>query len=91
MIAAQIDGRRLGRIRLQRIADASGRTLQTALGQMVEPGAEIHTDGWKAYGKLTTTGYTHRVIRADTDPEAAVGRSRRRRPLNPRGMKCIPT
>jgi len=70
LIAAQIDGRKLGRIRLQRIADAAGRTLQTALGQMVELGAEIHTDGWKAYGKLTTTGYTHRVIRADTDPDA---------------------
>jgi len=68
LIAAQLDGRKLGRIRLQRIADAAAQTLQTALGQMVEPGAEIHTDGWRAYSSLPKAGYTHRVIRADTDP-----------------------
>jgi transposase-like protein len=69
LIAAQIDGRRLGRIRLQRIADASIRTLQPAIAQMVATGAEIHTDGWRAYGYLAKAGYTHRVIRADTDTE----------------------
>jgi len=67
LIAAQLDGRRLGRIRLQRIADAAAQTLQTALGQMAEPGAEIHTDGWRAYSQLAKAGYVHRVIRADTD------------------------
>mgnify|MGYP001567637624 FL=1 len=71
LIAAQLDGRKLGRIRLQRIADAAAQTLQSALGQMVEPGAEIHTDGWRAYGSLAKAGYTHRIIRADTD--ATVG------------------
>ena len=72
LIAAQLDGRRLGHIRLQRIADAAGQTLQTALGQMVEPGAEIHADGWRGHGFLAKAGYTHRAIRANTD--AAVGR-----------------
>lgn len=72
LIAAQLDGRRLGRIRLQRIADAAAQTLQTALGQMVAPGAEIHTDGWRAYSQLTKAGYAHRVIRADTDTTVGV-------------------
>jgi len=70
LIAAQIDGRRLGRIRLQRIADASARTLQAALADMVEPGTEIRTDGWRAYGFVAKAGYTHRIIRAETDPDA---------------------
>lgn len=70
LIAAQIDGRRLGRIRLQRIADASAQTLQGAVAQMVESGAEVQTDGWRAYGFLAKAGYTHRVIRAETDPTA---------------------
>jgi transposase-like protein len=68
LVAAQLDGRRLGRIRLHRIADAAAQTLQTALGQMVEPGTEIHTDGWRAYSQLAKAGYAHRVIRPATDP-----------------------
>lgn len=67
LLAVQLDGRKLGRIRLKRIADATSATLQTALKQMVEPGAQIHTDGWRAYGFLETEGYTHRVIRTETD------------------------
>lgn len=70
LIAAQIDGRRLGRIRLQRIRDASAATLQAAVAQMVEPGAEIQTDGWRAYSFVAKAGFAHRVIRPDSDPEA---------------------
>jgi len=35
----------------------------------VLPGAVIHTDGWKGYGKLSSLGYTHEVVR----PAAEVG------------------
>lgn len=63
LIAAQADGRRVGRIRLERIADASGETLESAVGRMVEPGSTIRTDAWKGYNGLVGLGYEHRVMR----------------------------
>ena len=49
--------------------DASSQSLENALQQTVLPGAVIHTDGWKGYGKLSSLGYTHEVVR----PTAEVG------------------
>ena len=39
LVAAQEDGPRIGRIRLRRIADASGPTLEAAIQSMIAPGA----------------------------------------------------
>lgn len=63
MIAAQADGRKIGRIRMVRIADASAENLLPALCQSVEPGTLVQTDGWKGYGGLKDIGYGHQVIR----------------------------
>ena len=32
-----------------------------SIQDVVQPGAVIHTDGWKAYGRLPKVGYTHEV------------------------------
>ena len=69
LIAAQQDGRRIGRIRLRCIADASAQSLEGALQEMVASGAVVHTDGWKGYNGLASRGYRHEVIR----PSARVG------------------
>jgi transposase-like protein len=69
LIAAQADGRRIGRIRLARIADASAGSLEPAVQQSIEPGACIQTDGWSGYHGLKALGYVHHVIR----PAAALG------------------
>jgi len=69
LIAAQKDGRRIGRIRLQCIPDASAGSLEAALKEMVAPGATIYTDGWKGYNGLGSVGYVHEVVR----PTACVG------------------
>jgi len=69
LIMAQADGRKVGRIRLARIADASAKSLEQAIGQAVEPGARVQTDGWVGYSGLKGVGYDHEVIRAS----AAVG------------------
>ena len=55
----------MGRIRLQRIPDASGESLVGFVREVVAPGAIVHTDGWTAYPGLARYGYTHRprVIR----------------------------
>ena len=56
-VAVEIADKKIGRIRMKRIPDASRETLHEFIGEMVEPGSVICTDGWQAYRDLT--GYTH--------------------------------
>lgn len=63
-IAAQADGSKIGRIRLTRIANASGPVLVSAVSRCVEPGSQVLTDGWSGYGGLEAEGYRHGVVRA---------------------------
>lgn len=65
VIAAQEDGKRIGRIRLRRVADAAGESLEPAVWEMVEPGSTVRTDGWRGYNGLTELGYRHRVVQKD--------------------------
>lgn len=67
VIAAQQDGKRIGRIRLQRVADASAENLNNAVKKSVEPNSIIQTDGWNGYKRLSKLGYTHDVIRQTSD------------------------
>jgi ribosomal protein L40E len=46
-IAAQEDGRGIGRIRMARIPDASAASLQPFIRGAIEPGSVVHTDGWE--------------------------------------------
>jgi transposase-like protein len=71
VIGAQIDGTRIGRIRLKRISDASGKRLEGAIQQTVEPGSIVRTDGWEGYSQLGSIGYVHEIIRK----EATVGKN----------------
>jgi transposase-like protein len=63
LVAAQQEGDRVGRIRLSRIRDASGDTLEKAVQKIIEPGSCVHTDGWRGYAGLKGLGYTHEIIR----------------------------
>jgi transposase-like protein len=64
MIAAECDGTRVGRIRLnKRIKDASGNSLEAAIQEVVKPGTNIRTDGWKGYNRLMHLGYIHEPMR----------------------------
>jgi len=69
LIAAQADGRKIGRIRLARISDASAASLVPALQKAIEPGAHLQTDDWLGYRGLRSMGYQHEIIR----PSAEVG------------------
>ena len=62
LLAAQQDGKRIGRIRLRRVADAAGESLEPAVWEMVEPGSMVRTDGWRGYNGLTELGYRHQVV-----------------------------
>ena len=55
----------IGRIRLKRVADASGESLGGAVEATVEPGSIVYTDGWQAYGVLGARGYAHAVLRKE--------------------------
>lgn len=63
LIAVEDKGREgLGRIRLKHIPNASGPTLQHAVGELVEQGSTVRTDGWRGYRSLTKKGYQHIVL-----------------------------
>ena len=61
VVAAQEDGRGIGRIRMRRIADASAASLMPFVQDSVEPGSVVHTDGWLGYEPLGRSSYRHRI------------------------------
>lgn len=67
VIVAQKDGRKLGRIRLQRVPDASETSLEDAIQNHIEPGSIVQTDGWQGYNGIDKLGYIHEVIRQESD------------------------
>lgn len=58
-VAAERDGDRIGRIRMQRIRNASAANLERFIKASVEPGSVIHTDGWRGYARIEMLGYVH--------------------------------
>lgn len=69
VIAAQMDGKRIGRIRLRRVADASAASLEQAVSRAIVPGSVVRTDGWRGYSRLSSLGYVHEIARK----EASIG------------------
>lgn len=71
-IAAEEDGRGIGRIRMRRITDASRPSLHGFIQDSVAPGSIVHTDGLPAYDRLENKGYGHEVtVLLGQDAEAA--------------------
>ncbi len=58
----QAHGRRLGRLRLQAVPDASASSLVGFLGQNVSNPTQVATDGWSGYRGLEAKGYAHEPI-----------------------------
>jgi transposase-like protein len=69
-IAVEVRGRGSGRVRMRRIADASGNSLLPFVEAAVSPGSVVRTDGWKGYNGIPVVGYDHRPrsISASGDP-----------------------
>ena len=67
LIAAQLDGERSGRIRLRRVRDAAGASLEPAVQEAVEPGSVVRTDGWGGYNNLDHLGYVREIGRKNVD------------------------
>ena len=61
VVAAEENGKALGRIRMLRVPDASAISLRSFIIQSVEPGSTVITDGWEGYNGLEAHGYIHEV------------------------------
>jgi ribosomal protein L37AE/L43A/transposase-like protein len=77
VVAAEEDGRGIGRIRLRRIPDLSQASLHGFIAHAIEPGSTVRTDGLNAY--LGLEGYTHdrRVQRRQPEGERLLPRVHR--------------
>lgn len=72
VVAVELDGRKMGRVRLRHVPDASSDSLIGFVKACVEAKATVHTDGWKGYAGLSKAGYSHRVTHTRGDGELAV-------------------
>jgi transposase-like protein len=53
---------RVGRLRLQVVADGSAESLVGFVESNVEAGSEVRTDGLISYNKLAEKGYTYKIV-----------------------------
>jgi transposase-like protein len=61
VIAAQVEGNVIGRIRMRLIPDASAGSLHPFIESSVAPGSTIHTDGWQGYASIAKKGFAHEI------------------------------
>jgi transposase-like protein len=62
VVAAQEDGKGIGRIRMRAIPDASADSLIPFVQEAVVPGSVIRTDAWLGYDPLERKGYLHEFV-----------------------------
>jgi len=62
VVAAQVDDKRIGRIRMEQIPDASSESLHRFITASIAPGSTVVTDGWSGYPGMEDLGYRHKVI-----------------------------
>lgn len=70
-IAVEVhEPRGFGRVRLRRVSDVSEASLVPFVCDAVEPGSQVHTDGWGGYNALPKHGYTRQrtVLSSTGDP-----------------------
>ena len=67
VIAAEYSGKkRVERIRIQRVPDASAEKLEPFITANIAKGATVHTDGWNGYNGVEKLGYKHMPIKSAT-------------------------
>jgi transposase-like protein len=63
-VAVEVKGRKTGRVRLEKIQDASGKSLKEFIEKNIESSSTVITDGWPSYSGLEEMGYIHTIQRA---------------------------
>jgi len=77
IVAAEENGKGIGRIRLRRISDMSKESLHGFIHQAIEPGSAVTTDGWNAYRGLDGYNHNRRVQRHQPEGEHLLPRVHR--------------
>jgi transposase-like protein len=71
VVAVELEGKKVGRVRLRHVPDASGASLVGFLKDCVTEGATVKTDDWNGYNGVQAAGFVHRVTSLKSDPERA--------------------
>ncbi len=61
VLAVEINDKKIGRIRMAVIDDASSESLHKFVEQTIEKGSTIVTDGWRGYNGLSAKGYIQEI------------------------------
>lgn len=69
-VAVEVKGRAAGRLRMEKVEDASASSLNGFVVQNVAPASTVRTDGWSGYAGLRDEGYRHQA-RVIGDPQRA--------------------
>jgi len=69
MIAVELMGNGLGRVRLSLVSDASDKSLEKFITANIELGSRVITNGWKGYSGLSGIGYRHEVQKTAVLPD----------------------
>lgn len=59
VVAVEVRGEGMGRVRLKQVANTSGDALSRFVKDTAATGSEIVTDGWKGYSGLKELGFNH--------------------------------
>lgn len=65
VVAVEVRGEGMGRVRLKQVANTSGNALGSFVKSTVAAGSEIVTDGWKGYSGLKELGFHHHPTTLD--------------------------
>lgn len=76
-VAAEEDGKGIGRIRLRSIPDVTRASLHGFIAEVVEPGSTVRTDGWNAYLGLQKYIHDRQVQRRRPESEHLLPRVHR--------------
>ena len=68
-LALVVNGKKLERIRMKAIPDASSTSLHGFVEEAIEKGSTVITDGWSGYSGLGNKGFVHTVIPNDKNGE----------------------
>lgn len=71
VIAAEVRGNNIGRIRMGRVPNLKAETLTAFVQSVAYPGSTIRTDGFLGYVGLTASGYKHQVINLSDSSDPA--------------------
>lgn len=70
VLARELNGTAIGRIRMRQIPSSSGENLLGFIKDSVQNGTTVITDGWRGYSRLKSYGYPHIVKPSKADKTA---------------------